>query len=278
MIANDFEYYKPDSANEAVQTFMGLEHAGKAPAYYGGGTEIITMSRAGTACYGAVVDIKAIPECRELGYRGDNLVIGSGMTLSDIFESGEFPALGAAGARVADHSVQGKITLGGNIAGTIMYREAALPLILCDAVVTVAGPDGQREVPLCDVLANGRLSLQTGELLVSVAVERRAVQSPWFHVKKTKMEEIGYPLLTLVAIRIDGRLKLAVSGMYANPVRLDALERDLARPGISRGDRAADAVSRLPAGILSNLDGSADYRRFILGRVLADCLSEMEAS
>lgn len=205
------------------------------------------------------------------------MIIGAGVTLTDICESGQFPALGAAGARIADHSVQGKITLGGNLAGTIIYREAALPLMLADAIATVAGPKGQNETPFCKAFKEGRLCLKTGEFLLSVAVPRKIVQAPWFHTKRTKMEEIGYPLLTLVALKARGQIRLAVSGMYPHPVRLEALERELSRPGSPQEDRALSALGRLPPGIMSNLDGSADYRQFIFGTVLDDCLSKLEA-
>ncbi len=276
MIACDFEYYRPDSVQEATDTFAGLDSAGKRPVYYGGGTEIITMCRAGSMTCGAVVDIKGIPECRELGFHGDTLVIGSGVTLTEIDESRKFPALGAAGARVADHTVQCKVTLGGNLAGSIIYREAALPLLLSDATATVAGPGVQRDVPLGDVFTNGRLSPGRGEFLVRVAVDRKYTSAPWFHVKRTKMEEIGYPLLTLVVFKVDGQFRLAVSGMYGYPFRLNALEPELSREDVGQAERVTNALGQLPPGVLRNHEGSAEYRRTVFGKVLADCLAKME--
>jgi len=129
VIAHDFEYYKPEFLEEALEIYRVLESEGKKPVYYGGGTEIITMARVNNFFTKAVIDIKGIPECRKMEFEGDQLVIGAGVTLTDIGESGLFPMLGAAGGRIADHSVQGKITLGGNIAGTIIYHEAILPLL-----------------------------------------------------------------------------------------------------------------------------------------------------
>ncbi|MGE5578975.1 MAG: FAD binding domain-containing protein [Bacillota bacterium] len=275
MTIPDFEYYKPESAKEAVDTYRLLKDEGRRPLYYGGGTEIITMCRTGSISTGAVVDIKGIPECRELGFQGDSLVIGAGVTLSEITESKVFPLLGAAGGRVADHTVQCKVTLGGNIAGTIVFREAALPLLLCDAVADVAGPSGRRSVPFVDIFVDGRLTLEEAEFLVSVSIPRDYTSAAWYHVKRTKMEEIGYPLLTLVALRSGDDARLAVSGMYPHPVRLTSLEQGLSRRSIRQADRVTEAVETLPGGVADDLEGSAEYRKAVFGKVLLDCLSKL---
>ncbi len=60
MIAFNFEYYKPDSLDEAVKLHKGLSESGKEPLYYSGGTEIITMARRNDLVTKAVIDIKGI--------------------------------------------------------------------------------------------------------------------------------------------------------------------------------------------------------------------------
>lgn len=113
MIPFDFQYYRPGTIESAVQNYQTLAHHGKKPMYYGGGTEIISMARMGNISAGAIIDIKDIPECNILEIQEDYLVIGAGITLTQIHESNLFPLLAQAGARVADHTIQNKITLGG---------------------------------------------------------------------------------------------------------------------------------------------------------------------
>ena len=45
MIPFDFDYYRPDTVEEAVSAFSRLDAEGKNPAYYGGGSELISMYR-----------------------------------------------------------------------------------------------------------------------------------------------------------------------------------------------------------------------------------------
>ncbi|ETI66445.1 hypothetical protein [Neobacillus vireti] len=44
MIPFDFEYYKPNTITDAIQTFQEIESQGKEVIYYSGGTEFITFS------------------------------------------------------------------------------------------------------------------------------------------------------------------------------------------------------------------------------------------
>jgi CO/xanthine dehydrogenase FAD-binding subunit len=160
-----------------------------------GGTEILSMARVNNVTPGAVIDIKKIPECRGMGTDGKKLVFGSAVTLTGIAESGLFPLLGLAGGRIADHTIQGKITLGGNLAGTIIYHETLLPLLLADSMILIAGPEGSREAAIQDVLSMNK-GLKPGELIVSVSFDGKYAAYPYAHIKKTKIEKIGYPLVS----------------------------------------------------------------------------------
>jgi CO/xanthine dehydrogenase FAD-binding subunit len=136
MIAFDFDYYLPDTLQEATSLYLSLQSAGKKPLYYGGGTEIISMARLDSIQPGAVIHIKKIPELREIGLNGTRIIFGAALTLDEVARSGLFPLLGLAAGRIADHTIQLKLTLGGNLAGTIIYHETMLPLLLADAAIS----------------------------------------------------------------------------------------------------------------------------------------------
>ena len=104
MIAFNFVYCKPNTLQEAAEAFETLEREGKSPVYYGGGSEIITMSRAGSISPGGVIDLKAIPECNVLERNEEELTLGGGVSLHAIRESKLFPLLGTAAGRIADHT------------------------------------------------------------------------------------------------------------------------------------------------------------------------------
>lgn len=183
MISFDFVYCRPTTLTEAVETYVQLQHEGKNPVYYAGGSEIITMCRTGSIQPGAVIDIKNIPECMLLSVDDKNLNIGSACTLNQISESKLFPLLRLSCGRIADHTNQCRITLGGNLCGTIIYRETSLPLLLSDAEVTLISPKGERTVPFQSVF-NGQMILRLGEMIVQIHVPVWALSARSFHLTK----------------------------------------------------------------------------------------------
>ena len=272
MISFDFDYYRPRTVEEAVGLFDELEAGGKSPLYYGGGTEIISMGRAGTIETGAVIDIKTIPECREHKQAEGYLTIGSAVTLTEIAEANHFPLLTQTVKRVADHTIQDKVTLGGHICGLIIYHEGLLPLMVSDSEAVVADKDGLRTVPLSQVYEDG-LKLRRGMLLVQLLIRDTYLQLPHYHTKQVKKEKIDYPLITAAALLKDEKIRIAFSGLCDFPFRSGSFEAALNQTGLSVQDRVRSAVSIVPAPVMDDIRGSADYRRFVLGNIVEEAVA-----
>ncbi|NBD24300.1 FAD binding domain-containing protein [Paenibacillus glycinis] len=275
MISFDFEYFKPATVEEAVRAFWQAEARGKAPIYYGGGTEIITMARLDQLRPGAVIDIKGLPECNDMRFRGEQLAIGAARTLTDVEETPLFPLLADTVRDVADHTNRNKITVGGNLCGRFFYREVLLPFLLVDSLVVLAGPKGMRTVPVHQVL-NGAPSLARGELLVQVLSDRRYFGLPYVTVKKTKMERIDYPLVRIAALRTEQGIRMAFSGVSDIPFRSLRIEAILNDATLSLAERIDRVIATWPVPILNDIIGSAAYRAFVLRNTLRDTMTALE--
>lgn len=273
MIPFDFEYYKPETIEEAVLLYDDLRGRGKKPLYYGGGTEIISMSRAYNIDTEAVIDIKGITECNVMELKDKKLTIGAAVTLTQIAEANLFPLLSLAVKRIADHTMQGKITLGGNIAGTIIYRESVLPLLLSNSTIVIAFPGGRREVNFKDIF-HERIGLNKGELIVSVGVDEKFLNLPYLHAKRTKSDKIDYPLITIAALKNDGYINIAFSGVCDYPFRSSEVEEYLNDESMSNDDKINKAIDSIPGKILSDLLGSSDFRKFMLKKMLLEIIEK----
>lgn len=271
MLAFDFDYYLPDTAEEAVDIYDTAVKQGKTPLYYGGGTEIISMGRVFSVRPDVVIDYKNIPECRGVGTDGNVITLGAAATINDIIASGVFPLLGLAAGRIADHTVQCKITLGGNLAGTIIYHETLPPLLLADSTIYIAGPAGARRAPIKDVLGikNG---LRPGELITGVSFDRKFAALPHIHAKRKTAEKIGYPLLTLFAIYNEGVLSCAASGLCSYPFRFGDIN-------IGNNTKPEEIASQLaesiPQPVLDDIEGSAGYRGFLFKKTVENAVTEL---
>ena len=274
MIPFNFEYYKPETVEEAVNLFNKLKIIGKKPMYYGGGTEFISMARTHNIYTEAVIDIKAIPECNIYQLQNNELIIGSAITLTNIAELNLFPLLSLAVKRIADHTIQGKITLGGNLAGTIIYREAVLPLMVADSEVVIAGTDGIKKIPLRDVF-DRRIQLNEGEMIIQTVINNQFLSMPYIHVKRTKNEKIDYPLITMAGLKNNNRISIAFSGVCEYPFRSSLIEDILNDNSVSVNEKINKAINNMPDQILNDLSGTSEYRKFMLHTMLYEALSEL---
>lgn len=277
MIPFDFEYYRPESAKEAVDLYFELKESGKNPLYYGGGSEIISMARAHNIHTRAVIDIKGIPECNVHELKDNKVIIGSAVTLTKIAEMNLFPLLSLGVKRIADHTVQGKITLGGNIAGTIIYKESVLPLLVSNSNIVISTIDGLKTIALRDIF-HKEIKLNDGEFIVSVIIDGECISMPYLHVKRTKNDKIDYPLITIVAIKEKNKINIAFSGACNYPFRSSLIEDCLNDNTLTNESKINNVLNSIPDKILSDLAGSADFRKFMLQKMLTEVLEKLEVT
>ena len=280
MIHFDVVYLRPESMAEAVECYADAAGRGQDPVFYAGGTEITTFCRTGKVRPGCLIDIKGIPDCQALGVEGgsgrDELVFGAGVTLNRVIESELFAPLSRACERIADHTVRNRLTLGGNIAGQLPYREALLPLLAGGARFVLAGPAGVRTLP-ADAAFASRLMHAEGELLVQVRIDRRATALPSFHCRRERGGRIDYPLLSLCLLREGDSIRMAVSGAYSHPVRDVSVETTLSDRALSPGERARAAAEAIPHQFLEDFRASGAYRRHLFRLALDEGLKALEA-
>lgn len=271
LITYDFEYYKPSSINEATSLFQSLDQQGKEPIYFSGGTEIITLGRVNRIKTGAVIDIKGIPECLVLTKEAGKITFGASQTLTKIREIQYFPFLGKAIIEIADHTARNKITLGGNMCANIIYRETILPLLLTDSQIVIASPTDLKQVSINEIF-DQTLKLQKSELLVQVITDEKEIKFPSLCIKKRKHWDVGYPLITVAALKKNEHIKFAFSGLCSYPFRNENMEQSLNNQELSNEARIEEAMQYIPAPVLNDVQGSEDYRMFVLKNTLLDVL------
>ena len=109
----------------SLKETISFEH----PTYIGGGTDIMPLLKNGVRDDCELVFLKKIPELRELTDAGSYLVIGSGMTLTELAENKlvneRCTVVAQAASLTASPQIRNIATIGGNI----MQDAAAFILI-----------------------------------------------------------------------------------------------------------------------------------------------------
>ncbi|MBL3539370.1 FAD binding domain-containing protein [Aminivibrio sp.] len=265
MIARDFDYILPESLEEARDAWREEKQAGKNPAYYGGGTEIVALARSGAFSPDCVIDLKGVPECRALGCFGGRLVFGAACSLTDAVERGGFPLLSAVARTVADKTVRNRLSLGGNVCGALPYREAVLPFLCAAGVALVFGSEGLREEAL-ETAFDRRLKLGEGEFLVALVVDERFASLPFASSRKVRGGRVDYPLCSGAAVRDGETVDIALSGVFDYPVALSAA-------AVTPPEKVAES---LPHRVREDALAGAGYRKALLVQVLEDILLSLE--
>ncbi len=167
------EYQAPRSLDEALAVFS--ERKGRARAL-AGGTDLIVQLREDRADCDIVVDVKKIPELNELTLAGDgSLTIGAAVPCCEIYENGAvaeaFPCIIDAVSLIGGIQIQNRASLGGNLCNASPAADGIPPLIVHEAICSIAGPRGLRSVPVEEFCtAPGKTVLQSDEFLVGVRI------------------------------------------------------------------------------------------------------------
>lgn len=275
MIPFNVSYIRPETVEEAIEAWTEVTKAGNTPLFFAGGTEIVTKARDHTVTADTFIDLKRIPEARDIGADQSWNWFGAAVTINQIVDTNAPELLTRALAGVGDHTVRNSITLGGNIAGLLPYREGILPFLLLDGTVEIAGPDGRRTETLTDVF-DKRLRLAKGEFALRFSLPASASEAPVFYARRTRDSRVDYPLITVCLARVGNEVRCAVSGAFSYPVRSTAAEHLLGDTQKSPDERVRAALKEFPSRFVDDMRGSADYRRALLINSLVDGVKALE--
>jgi aerobic carbon-monoxide dehydrogenase medium subunit len=193
--------------------------------------------------------------------------IGATTTIAELHDAVE--PLGTCARGLADLEIRGQATLGGNLCappGKETPRgDLQAALLALDAQVRSTGAGGERTEPVEDFLASGpdgRLVLDV-ELADPQAAGSASVRRPHAH---------AYTIMRVCAARVDGQLRIAVSGAGPPAVRSRAVER-----AVAGGADAATAAERVLDDVSPQDDALASswYRSRTLPVLVRRALDEL---
>ena len=167
------DYVAPKSIQEAVELMASKGDQARAMA---GGTDLLVQLRGGRRTSEVVVDIKDISELNHLTYDSQKgLTIGAAVPCYKIYQddqiAGLYPGLVDSASLIGSIQIQGRASIGGNLCNSAPSADGIPALIALGAVANVAGPNGNREIPVEEFCTGpGQNVLGSGEILVSVSI------------------------------------------------------------------------------------------------------------
>jgi carbon-monoxide dehydrogenase medium subunit len=200
------DYRSPGTVKEAVDL---LAASGGGAHLLAGGTDLLVKLRTGFVAPELVVDVKAIPHLRGISSDARGFRIGAATSCAEI---GEHAALGSAWPGVVEAlrligstQIQGRATLGGNLCNASPAADSVPALIAAGATCEVAGPSGEREVPVERIVTGpGRTSLANGEFVLGFRLPKPPARSGDAYLRLIPRTEMDIAVVGVgVALALD---------------------------------------------------------------------------
>jgi CO/xanthine dehydrogenase FAD-binding subunit len=269
-------YFLPRSLPEAIGL---LETHGPELLVMAGGTVAMPLINDGISLPGAVMGLRRAG-LDTLEVAGGTLRIGATATLTQLLAQPAVPMLREAARNTASWSIRNMGTVGGNLFTPPPGGDVAVALLALDAGVTLAGPRGERVLPLADFFT-GFLSnqLAADELLVEIQVPIRS--DPTVFIKFGR-KHANTPAVVTVAMRLewDGNVvadaRIALGAVGPHPIRAREAERLVVGTSLS-ADTIAVAAAAAAQGCEPFTDGIATewYRRRMTGLFVSRALEQL---
>ena len=271
-----FELAVPGSVDECLQI---LAKRGPDTKVVAGGTDLLPQLKNGVLKPGWVVDLSAVAELRTISDAPDGgLRIGASVTARelelDARVRSRFPALAESAAMVGSVQVRNLATLGGNLCNAAPSADMAPPLLALDAEAIIAGPSGQRRVPMASFfLGVRRTVLAPGELLLEIVVPAQGAQSGGNYLRHTPRRELDIAVVGVASqVTLTGgkctAARIALAAVAPVPLRATDAEQALVGQPLTpqQIERAADLASGA-ARPIDDHRGSIEFRNHLV-RVL----------
>ena len=280
-----FDYFAPQSLEQAISILQDRGDGGKLLA---GGTDLLVQMKEAGLHPPYVVSLRRLRELRGIAFdEGQGLRIGAMTTMAEIEQhpvvQRRYPVL-ADGARILG-SVQTRnmATLGGNACNAAPSADTAPPLLVLGARADVAGPSGRRQVPLEGFFTGpSETILGRDDILVGFAIPTPEPLTGAYYERHTPRVEMDIAVVgvaALVTLERDRNLireaRIALGAVAPTPVRAPEAEASLAGqpPSEEAFERAAE-LAMSAARPISDVRGSAGFRRHLVGVMTARCLRQ----
>ncbi|SNB57057.1 xanthine dehydrogenase small subunit [Arboricoccus pini] len=225
-----------------------------------------------------------VDELRQIEDRGQDIVIGAGVTYEQAAAAmaGLGPDAAGLWRRIASPPIRNAGTIGGNISNGSPIGDTPPFLIALGASLELRHGQERRSLPLEDFfLAYGRQDRRPGEFVARVIIPRPRPDAIFKVMKVSKrFDQDISAVCAAFLIELDGsgkveRARIAMGGMAAIPKRARAVETALlGQPWTEASIEAAAQAMALDFKPLSDMRAGAVYRLAVAGNLLRKCYQE----
>ena len=263
----EFDFYSPRTLEEVYRALA--DPGGRLVA---GGTDVIPQMRDGRFRARRLIDLTRQPDLRFIERYNGRVHIGALTTYAQMIASSllqtEAPALVQASSVVGSVQTRHRGTLGGNIGNASPAGDTLPPLLILNAQVSLVGVDGERTLPLTDLLRGpGRTAITPHQVIHHVSFERLPDKARMIFVRLGNRRGMGVSVASAaVALQLDSasvvrEARIALGAVAPTAMRCPDAEKALTSQPLT--DSLVEEAARIASQECSPIDdvrGTADYR------------------
>jgi carbon-monoxide dehydrogenase medium subunit len=268
-----FELFSARDSRHAV-ALLAQHSASAKVRVIAGGTDLMADLHFSSHVPDVIVDISRAEDLKNIAMTGEGLSIGALVTHTQIMRSplirDMFPALVDAAHTIGAVQTRNLGTLGGNLVTGVPSMDSGPTLVALEAVVSIAGPAGRRQVPLAEFWLGPRKTvLKPDELLAEIIIPKQNLSKPTHFLKFGLRKGQALALVNVAAsFRMDWDKNVFVAPRIAlgavAPKVIRALKAEAYLEGRTVTPEAMAEAGRVAVGDakpISDFRASAEYRK-----------------
>jgi len=278
-----FDYYDPESVEEAVALLAQLENA----RLLAGGQSLMPMLNMRYAIPDHIIDLNRVEGLAGIGQLGETLRVGAMTRQRDLADHplvrARLPLMIEALGHVGHRQTRNRGTIGGSLCHLDPAAELVAVAANLDATIEIVGPNGARSLPMAE-FAVGFMTpaIEPDELVAAVDLPLPAPGhgSCFLEMARRHGDFAIVAVAVVLTLDADGRIAtcaVTLGGVSAIPLRMAEAEAILAGgvPGSALFDRAAGTARGIDA--LEDAQVPAWYRRQIAETLMQRALAAAHA-
>lgn len=280
------QFYRPTQLSEALELLQRYPNA----TLIAGATDLGLEMSHHRQTFPILISLEGVTELQQIEQTIDHVTIGAAVPLHTIESNlhGVFPSLDEMLHWFAARQVRNRATIGGNIGTASPIGDLPPVLLSLDAELTIASLTGMRSFPLIEFFKGYRQTdLKPGEIIVSVTIPKTISKSAVRRLTRSyKIGKRGTDDISIVAtafvIDLDSdhkivHARLGYGGVAATPVRAIEVENALiGQPWTIATVQQVKPLLKEAFTPLTDLRGSADYRKLLVANLFEKFFVEME--
>lgn len=283
-----FNYHEPDTIEEACGL---LKKHGDQARIIAGGTDLVIQMKRGVIAPGHVISIKRIETMRGITETTDGFRIGAVTPLAEVADhrglKKQLPMISDSALSIGSAQVRNLATIAGNFCNAAPSADMAPGLLVLGTRLTIAGPDGNRELPLSDFFTGpGTTALETGEFVTHLFIPKQPESLRMTYLKHGPRQAMDCAVVGVaMCLDIDPSsgicrdVRIALGAVAPTPVRAVGTERMIAGKTVAELDfNAIESFVQSEASPITDVRGTAEYRSEMVSVLTRQAIETLKQS